>query len=890
MSEIRVVAPDGTVGTIPEADLSEALEQGFKPESVAVREQLQAEYGDTAGQLIAGAQGVARGLTLGGSDVASAALTGAMLDEGPQLTPEARARMAELGIEAPEQKSSFATGYDAARRFQDDVRAANPGTALTTEIGGALLPALATAGGSGLGYAPSALAERAGAAATKWAGGAAPGLARAAGAGALGGAVEGGLAGLSVGATRLNTEQLASPEEAAESVIAATTEGLLIGGGLGGLIGGATRALQGGARAAGELAEGAAEAAPTEVLAAGQRHPGDIDGITFDLEARPLTAAALPDPVRGRWATALQRQQAAQGGLDNAINDGTAALRKDFDQVLRDMNQVDEFAGIAAKRAANELNVGHPVSSHEVDDVLGAMRATNQEFLARNSMLKYAGDGGVVALQRVSNMLDDGQKVVADALRKGDIGEAYAQLDNIKRNIGRARGTRSASVQDLMETQYKQIQQFMENQDVWGDLATRQQRANAAWSHRIAQGNNARVRGFTSKSGERAANEWDQIDLANSGALNSLLQNVGDARIADVEEAFRMNLRAMARDATERTKAWGAPELQARAESVVNAVKRIEDRLDQVALVRRDAMAGAQQLRSSTTDLLTSIAGMVNPALGFAVSGTARLGRGLLSSVAEAGSGIRQRLATSAATLAAGASKGMALAGRTAPVVASSSNSMLAEGDYQRAIEEAQQLSQAGSPATQALIVQAAEMEKLDPELADAYASKMLNRASYIASKLPKMQSAAIFAPKPVLDPVTDRKLRRTVDAAYQPAAALERIAKLMGTPEDVQALKTLYPAMYKSFQQQAMQHLQQLDKPLDYQTAVRVGMLTGLQTVPGMSPSSIARAQRQAAESPTKEAEQAAQANRKAKAPNMGGRDRDNVYAAAVDQVLDRR
>ncbi|HEX6239955.1 MAG TPA: hypothetical protein VFZ61_03640 [Polyangiales bacterium] len=901
---VRVVSPDGKRGEIPAANLMEAISKGFTPEAeydAAQQEAaLQAEYGGFGGQLVAGAQGAARGLTLGVSDVASAALTGgalALSGEGPQLTPEARQRMLDLGMAPPEQKGAFSTGYDAAREYQDAIRAANPGTAITSEIGGALLPALATAGGStGLSLAPAALAERAGAAVGKGLAGSAPGIGRAALAGAAGGAAEGALAGLSVGATRLNTE--ATPEEAAESLISAGTEGLLIGGGIGGLLGGATRALSGGAQAlareGAEAAQDVAQAAPTEVLPPGSRHPADIDGITLDLEARPLTAAGVPDPVRGRMQTLVDRQRAAQGGFDQAVAEGTAALRQDVDDVLRQMNQVDEFAGIAAKRRANELNVQGPVSSHEVDGVLGAMREVNRQFLERNSMLKYAGDGGVVALQRVGNMIDDGQKVVAEALRKGDIGEAYAQLDNIKRSIGRARGTRSASVQDLMEEQYKRVQQFMEDEELWGELAQRQKLANPAWADRISAGQDARIRGFTSKAGgnlNRAANEWDQLDLANSSALSNLLQNVGDVRVADVEEAFRRNLRAMARDATDRTRAWGAPELQARAVNIVNAVKRIEDKMDAVALLRRDALKGTQQLRSASMDALASVAGMVSPAAGWAISGTARLGRGLLASVSEAGSGIRGRVAQSAAALAAGAAKGSALVARTAPVVGSSQG-MMAEADYQRAIEESQQLSQAGSPATQELFQQGAEIERTDPQLADAYVTKQLGRAAYIASKLPKpLSSAAVFAPKPVLDPLTDRKLRRSIDAAYQPAAALERIAKMMGTPQDVDALKKLYPAMYKSFQQQAVEHLKQLDKPLDYQTAVRVSMLTGIQTVPGMAPSSVARAQRQAAESPTQEAEQAAAANRKAKGgPSMGGRDRDNVYAAHADRLMSRQ
>lgn len=895
--KVRVVSPDGKRGEVPAANLMEAISQGYTPESEYDADQrksaLQAEHGDLAGQLQTGAQGLARGLTVGLSDVGSAALTGGALALGngaPQLTAEARQRMAELGMRAPDRKSDFATGFDAAHDFQNNLREANPGIAVGTEAAGALLPTVAS---GGLAYAPAALAERAGAAVAKRVAGAAPGLARAGVAGAARGGVEGGLAGLTIGATRLHTD--ATPEEAAESIISAGTEGLLIGGGIGGILGTAGRALTGAGQRMDDAAGLAARAdAPTEVIGPGQRHPADIDGITLDLEARPLSAAQLPDTrVRGKFATLMERQHAAQGGFEQSVQDGTAAVRADFDGVLREINAVDEWAGIAAKRRANQLNVGHPVATAEVDQLMGGLDANTQAFRARNSDAALAYDGGLNAFERVNAVMADSRAQIGAALQRGDIGEAYSQLDGMKRLIGRARGTRSGSVQDLMEGQYKQVQQFMEDESLWGELAQRQKVANAAWSNRISAGKDARLRSFTSRAGgneNRAANEWDQLDLANSGQVHSLLSNVGDVRIADAEEAFRRNLRSMARDATERTKAWGSPELQQKAVGIVNGVKRIEDRMDALALQRRDMLVGQQQLKGTAMQALGSVVGVVNPAAGFAIKGTVGMGRGLLGAVSDAGIGIRARVAQSAAQLVRGAGVVATVGATKAPVIAGSSGGMLSQEQYQHALQESQALSQAGSPQTQQLIAQGAEMEREDPALADAYVSRQIQRADYIASKLPKMTSAAIFAPKPVLDPVTDRKLQRTVNAAYAPAAAIERIARLMGTPEDVDALKKLYPAMYKSFQQQVTEHMQQLDKPLDYQTAVKVAQLTGLTTVPGMTPQSIARAQKAAAgPDQVKKGEAEAAGKRKAAAPNMGGRDRDDVYASNVDKVLDR-
>lgn len=166
------------------------------PEEVAMdRERLEA--GSGAGQAMAAAEGGLRGLSLGTSDPAAAALTGAahaLTSNGvPQLTPEARAKAAELGIKLPgvDERGTFERGYDSAREQQDLRRAANPGTAVATELAGAFMPALASGGTSLAAYTPTALAGRAGAAAAGKL--VAPGLARSALGGGLSGAVAGGV-------------------------------------------------------------------------------------------------------------------------------------------------------------------------------------------------------------------------------------------------------------------------------------------------------------------------------------------------------------------------------------------------------------------------------------------------------------------------------------------------------------------------------------------------------------------------------------------------------------------------------------------------------------------------------------------------------------------------
>lgn len=898
---VRIVSPDGKRGQIPEENLMSAISEGYTPEdefdAKAHEEELQAEYGTLGQKAITLAEGASRGLSLGTSDAAGAALTGLLTPEGPQLTPEARERIAALNrsgadIAMPSDKGSFAIGYDAAREEQRNRADANTGLALTGEVAGALLPAALSGGTSavarGLAATPAALAAKAGMATAGALRGAAPSVLRAGLATGVGGAVEGAITGATLRGSQFTTQELGDPREVGESLLAAASSGALLGGAMGALFGAGERALHRGASKLDELApqrlDDAAEVVPGP--------PPDPETITLQLEARPLTAAGIPDPARGKWAAMLARSEAAQGGFDNAVAEGTAALRTDLDDVLRDINAVDEYAGIAAKKRANALNVGHPVSTQEVDGVLGELGSNITGFLGRNSRAALAFDGGLNAVERVTNLIDDQRGMISKALASGDIGEAYSQLDNLKRGIGRARGTKSSTVQDLMEQNYASIQRFMEDESLWGELAQRQKTANAAWSNRISAGKDARVRQFASEAGgneNRAANEWDQLKLTNSSSVQNLLRNVGDVGVADVEEAFRRNLRSMARDATERTKAWGTPELQGRAERITNAVKRIEDRMDAVALVRRDAMAGQQQMRQSTVEMLAGAASLVAPPVGWAITGTAQAGRRVLQAAGSASQSVRDGVSRAAATLVRGAGDVAGVASGRGIPAAEMVRSAFNDERFTRALVESQELSKADSPATQDLLRNAAEIEKEDPELADAYTSAQLRRAQMVGGMIPGPLSNAVFSPTPQVDPVTKRKVQRSVEASYEPQKALDRIAAGNHSPEDLKAVKTVYPAMWKRFQTSVLEQFKAMRTPPSLQTRLRVSYATGLNLDPSVEdvPYLQQIAQKGSQEQPKQERpNESAQQT----AAQFKPVDADGVYAAPVDARLDKR
>lgn len=217
---VPVRLEDGTVGTVPESELGQALESGG--EQVTPQEfheaKIQAEYGDASGEVAAGSLGALRGLTFGLSD---AAIT--------EFAPETREHIAAL-------------------------KEANPGASMAGEVAGAVAPALYTGGSSairGLGVIPrgasalGGLAERGTAALVGE--GATGILGRAAQRGlALGarGAVEGGIYGAG---HEISEAALGDYQVTAEKLLAGAKggalAGLALGGGLGALEGAGSAAL-----------------------------------------------------------------------------------------------------------------------------------------------------------------------------------------------------------------------------------------------------------------------------------------------------------------------------------------------------------------------------------------------------------------------------------------------------------------------------------------------------------------------------------------------------------------------------------------------------------------------------------------------------------------------
>ncbi|HMF11746.1 MAG TPA: hypothetical protein VKE94_05550 [Gemmataceae bacterium] len=214
-SKIPMKGTDGT-GYVDSADFGKALDEGqsvMTPDEVAQvkREQW---YGNTSGQVLAGAAGLARGLTGGASDVA--------LVEGAKA----------LG------------GEKWGKTFREELQGAqeiNPTLSTGSEVVGALAP-FAAVGKAGAVARGAGAIPRGIAAAGDIAGGAVgKGIVAAIGEGAasriastaVSGAVQGGIAGVGMAASEA---ELGNTELTGEKLLAAVGHGALLGGATGGAL------------------------------------------------------------------------------------------------------------------------------------------------------------------------------------------------------------------------------------------------------------------------------------------------------------------------------------------------------------------------------------------------------------------------------------------------------------------------------------------------------------------------------------------------------------------------------------------------------------------------------------------------------------------------------
>lgn len=905
--QIPILDANGTPGAIASEDFARAAMEGYRielPEEMAAREAKERYSGET---IRAGAEGLARGLSLGLSD--------------PLLVG--------LGVD---------------KEGLEGRKEANPVTSTVTEFTGAAAPILLS-GGTGaaakggavvakggaraaLELAPSALAARAGTAVTEkvaasmgveGAKSLAGKIAQSAIPMAAGSAVEGAI--YTAGA-QLSEAALGDPDQVAENAIANIGLGAMLGAGVGGLVGAVMSPFAGKTTKAfvSELDEGAEvgakeamqHALDSNVIPQEQKKT-ILEGLTkLKRNAPEIEAAAkeLGVPVLESQVSASTAVQSADGILLHPANPSPPAiarrqlLEKGIEKVEGTVNEsLGSSLGLSQVEAGNILkksltdkfeSAAKPISalyeelkkstefipvSDKAKQVIAAnLRKETQQFTV--GIEKKIGDAILDNLPALKTV-DDIKRFTTELYKefpfnKSDVARYAEKLTNLEEN-----SVIRAAEQFAKET---------------GDIAAKKPILELIEQRAVANKAYSALREKMSEIGEvigkkRIAGPADFlnfIDNLTPEKLSSKLFTKGNSEFLqsfskNFPEEFQVvaNLeKSKIRDAALRD---GVLDVK----KVLKSIDKLEPEIQGTLFSKEELKrlnAARVWIESLPPNVNPSGSGIVKAALEFAESpkgailGTIRdyglekfvkgaVGRGadmrtvqtlakLEESAQKTGSailnGVKAFLQRSGGAAAYGASKAFVPERQEKP-----------EDQRKFYDKQSKAVTAAATDPERLLDTTAKNFEGLAeyaPKVAQSLSAKSAQAAMFLYEKMPKnpFDADRIFANKKWFPSDHEiAKWKRYVDTVENPMSAIKSLRKGAMTIEQADALKNVYPEIYGQLTRTIMEELPRLKDELPYQKRLQLGILFQIPTDPSLNPKFIQSMQAQHAQSVQASAQQ---------------------------------
>lgn len=348
---------------------------------------------------------------------------------------------------------------------------------------------------------------------------------------------------------------------------------------------------------------------------------------------------------------------------------------------------------------------------------------------------------------------------------------------------------------------------------------------------------------------------WDALNATGKeNAVNNIMlerygRTVLDARIP-LSQQLPTNLRVL--DAV--------PAQLARNKALQDELVRLgaeptSQRLDAIDAAR-DALGGpkAHGVGSGVLHAAAALSGPVG-----AVAATASH---VVGGFKKATGAVAKKAASAASTFLGAAQKGIVKAEPLAPVLATKVLAATRYGDDRRKDEpqDLPSLYKARTDEIQRQVIVApdgafqmhpdarrkmsdklAPVRAVNPVVADQLETLGARRIAWLATQIPRRPD--VFA-SPIGGPdrwqpsdIEMRTFARKVAAAENPAAALERFAHGVGTPEDAQALHAVYPGMVANYLAQVTEGMAGMSAPLPYKQRLGLSILSGKPVDPAMHP-----------------------------------------------------
>lgn len=146
--------------------------------------------------------------------------------------------------------------------------------------------------------------------------------------------------------------------------------------------------------------------------------------------------------------------------------------------------------------------------------------------------------------------------------------------------------------------------------------------------------------------------------------------------------------------------------------------------------------------------------------------------------------------------------------------------------------------------ARQKMAARLAGLGAVDPVTADRLESAGALRIAWLASQIPRRPDIAGVQVGPDTWHPSDMEMRafaRKAAAAEDPHAVLDRVVHGQVTPEDVMAMKAVFPEMLQSFVRAVSVELPTLRKTLPYERKLALSMFSGVPVDPALDPRIVA-------------------------------------------------
>ena len=884
MPEVLIARDDGELGTIDESELERAQASGFRvvdeAEATAIEKRRAAQ--STAGMTIGTGEALARGVSLGLSDVA---LRAAGVD-----MEAARARQENLG--------TFGAGAEL-------VGAAAP--ALLTGGTSAGASAAGAAARTAARFTPAGLAARAGTAAERAFGTSALG-GRVLGTAAQGG-VEGFLAGVGSEASAL---ALGDKDLAAERLMAGGGQGLgigfILGGGLGVAGAGVERAAAGAARAGQGALQGL------------RRGAGEAGETLADLSPREAAFAKA-----GRWMAKLQGR--APEPYERLF--GGVATRKGRDRILADVEDLRVSAAKDIKAAADAMNEG---AEEAVQIAYGATRhARAEKLLAPLDVPGIKGANGRFVRRPRGHALDHLEKHeqrlrdeledellskeefadISEALRLNEraqrnahgvknAAQAFREVNDYKRSVDAIARRRLDQYKNNKSPEafkaWKKARSFsdetrahLENADLYGEEALVQKRVNAAAAADFAAQENLtpQLRAFMEKGAQ--ADTEVAMSLARGStryggqSKQDAFQAALDARL----NFIRTTIDEFDLDPAQLEKLKRGEQLIEDMRSKLDELSETAQVADDLSKARKDEGGGSPSLTLLSTigpaggaGIGFMLAGPLGAAAGglagmalrpFTLARAAAAGLNMVDGLAAKYGGAVEDVASREASIAAGFDR-LAEGGRSAVRTSARAARRGLAGAGRRAGRdepETRPQRQARLLAVRAAVMAAAsdplelatqmeggvaELHDFAPEVARGIVERSAVAVTFLASKVPDVYEPAFGNGTPIVAPEELDRFERYVNAVQDPLGAVEKVMTGSLSLEHAEALRVVYPKIYGEMQSKALEMLgrrKQEGRRISDESLVQLGLMLDMPLTDSLKPGFLASLQSPAMTTP---------------------------------------